>query len=330
MRSAAYIIYLLLLFAGCSVSSEDFSGTFDEECVLDIHIGYPVSRSFNGVVAETWEKKINTATIYIFDSQGKGVFARVLTATEISAVNANSNLTVSFILPIATGTCDVYMVANTVPSASALTKSSFLNSVEQDIVTYNGTYSDVTTKALRTNGFVMVGSKSNVALNSGGTVVIPITLARIVAKVAIEFNISALITLGTSTVTNVSITKSSPASNLFSLSSYNTGGTAVTLSQVAQQDATNKRQFRAFFYIYENASQTVTANQINVAFSVANNVLGIVTTYNYNFKISGDGSGKITRNRGYYIVANINKLINILSAEKKIEGGNVCCEETVY
>lgn len=307
-------LLLLLTVFGCD---RQFYGDEQESPIrqyeVSLNIESPLCRSLSGIASETWEKKINTASIYIFDSNRKSIFIKKLNATEISGINTGTSPNITFSLPTKINTCDIYVVANTIPSASVTTKAAFLTSIEQDIASYNGTFAATTTSALRPNGFVMTGNQPNVSLNATGTTSISIPLKRIVAKLALEVNISALITLGTSTVTTVTINQSAPVSNLFPFSPLNTTGTAIQLSQTAQVTTGNTRQFKAFFYIYENGTRTPASNQIKITFLIVNTVPIIgSTTYTYNVSVTGSGSGQINRNNGYYVIADVNKLINIL------------------
>lgn len=321
---------MILFVGGCDSLPAGIDEAETEERVISLNIESPQSRSLSGTASETWEKRINTASIYVFNSSGKTVYVRALTTAEITAINAGTNMNVTFIVPGNITVCDIYVVANTTPSASISTKTSFLTSIEQDISNYNGTYALTTTSALRTNGFVMTGSQNSVTLSLSGPTTLPITLRRIVAKLAIEVNISALLTIGTSVVTTVSISQSAPVSNLFPLASGNTTGSAVTFNQTAQVNNTNNRQFFAFFYIYENDTRSLAANQVKLTFLVVNTLI-VSTTYTYNVSLTGDGSGKMTRNRGYYVTANVNKLINLLlTRSSETEEGLTIEERVIY
>lgn len=304
----------ILIFIGCQSPITELNlPDENDKTQITLNIEKTSTRSFNTTTAEAWEKQINTANIYVYRaSTGKLIYVYPLKSTEITAINNGTSRTISFLLPvIGTQNYNIYMIANTTPSASVSTESNLQTSIEQDISSYNGTYDNVTTKALRTNGFVMTGSAPGIALSNGGSSTINITLRRIVAKIGIEINISALLTLGTSVVTDVSLTQYATVSNLLPLAIANTTGTAATLTQTAKQDASNNRKFRAFFYIYENNASAVSTNQVKLTFKVVNTLL-VSTTYTYNAYITSDGTGKITRNQGYHIIANVNKLINIL------------------
>lgn len=305
---------ICFFFIGCQTIAVEPSDEYPEEKTVSVCLSQPGTRSFNGTVAETWEKKINTAAIYIFNPAGKTVRAYTLTTAQITAINTGTNRIINMVIPGNLATCDVYFVANTTPSASITTKTAFLTSFEQDITYYNGVYADVTTKALRTNGFVLTGKQDGVVLNASQTTAVGITLRRIVAKIAIDISFTAVLNLGTLTLNNVTLTNSSPYSNLFPLNSANAGGSAFTLSQIPAPNGTNK--YRAFFYIYENDARASTAAPtINI--SGSGMILIISTPFSYRIPLSGDlsgstATGKITRNTVYYINISVLKLTNIL------------------
>lgn len=284
---------------------------------LFVTLDHPETKSLNGTAAESWEKKLNSAYIYVFQaSTGKLIYLHTLNATNLNAINNGTSNTVSFTIPVnGSQNYNIYMVANTQPSAPVSTENSFLTSIQQDIVSYNGNYSDVTTKALRPQGFVMTASSPGITLTNGSNAAVTLTLKRIVAKIGIEINLAAVLSLGTSVVTDVTISQSAPVSNLFPLSTGNTTGNAVTLTQTAQQNPSNTGIFNAFFYIYENDVRSANGNRVKLTFKVVNTtLLNIQTTYTYNASLTGDGNGKFTRNKGYFVTAKVNKLINILAA----------------
>ncbi|NCE72283.1 hypothetical protein [Odoribacter sp. Z80] len=307
-----------LLFTSCTAPfSEKEIPEREEGAHFYITVENPETKSLNGTIAESWEKKINTAYIYIFQAAtGQLLYLHTLNSSNINALNSGTNNTVSFIVPInGSQNCNVYMVANTLPSGSTSTESSFLASIEQDITSYNGKYTDVTTKALRPQGFVMTASSTGVTLTNGNNTSINLTLKRIVAKIGIEINLTAVISLGTSVVTDVTISQSAPVSNLFLLATGNTTGSPISLTQTAQQNTSNTGIYNAFFYIYENDARNANVNRVKLTFKVVNTtVLNIQTTYTYNTALNGNGNGKFTRNKGYFITAKVNKLINILSS----------------
>lgn len=143
----------------------------------------PATRAFFGstAAAETWEKALNTVTIFVIDPSGDLLAKRSFSAAELSAKKA------TFALPNAVpGTvCEFYAVANLdmaqVNSSDVLTAM-----LEQDAASYNGTFAEVSAKAKRTGGFVMSGSASKAVAAAGSSTDVAITLKRTVAKVAVQ------------------------------------------------------------------------------------------------------------------------------------------------
>ena len=62
-------------------------------------------------------------------------------------------------------------------------------------------------KALRSQGFTMTASSPGVTLTNGNNTSVSLSLKRIVAKIGIEINLTAVISLGTSVVTDVTISQ---------------------------------------------------------------------------------------------------------------------------
>lgn len=105
---------------------------------------------------------------------------------------------------------DYYLIANN-GNITAANLTALQAITQTDITNYNGvwnTVNDTVTIPKRSESFVMTGNQPNASLNTTGTTSISIPLKRIVAKLALEVNISALITLGISTVTTVTINQS--------------------------------------------------------------------------------------------------------------------------
>lgn len=104
----------------------------------------PATRAFFGstAAAETWEKALNTVTIFVIDPSGDLLAKRSFSAAELSAKKA------TFALPNAVpGTvCEFYAVANLdmaqVNSSDVLTAM-----LEQDAASYNGTFAEVSAEA---------------------------------------------------------------------------------------------------------------------------------------------------------------------------------------
>ena len=126
----------------------------------------PPTRAFfaETATAEAWEKSLSSLAVYVFSAQGDLITQRDFTASELSARSAR------FSLPHATAgtTCDFYAVANYSSLSGVTTKSSLLAKLETAAADYNGTFTEVSTKAKRSGGFVMTAGVSK-AIAEGGT-----------------------------------------------------------------------------------------------------------------------------------------------------------------
>lgn len=141
------------------------------------------TRAFGSGTTETWEKSISSAILIVYNTSGTQILRRVLTATE---VNNSASSPIRFVLPgvNADATCDFFVIINRTIADNIITKTGLLAELESDIDSYNSTYANVSTKAMRTGGFVMTGSAS--AKIAAGTTAVSLTVKRVVAKVEIQ------------------------------------------------------------------------------------------------------------------------------------------------
>lgn len=127
--------------------------------------------------AEAWEKTLSSLSVFTFNSSGDLLLRRDFTASELASKSATFSLPKS-----AAGTeCSFYAVAN-YDASSAKTKSALTALVEKSAGDYNGTFTDVSTKALRSGGFVMSGSTTKTVGAVNTSTQVGISLKRTVAK----------------------------------------------------------------------------------------------------------------------------------------------------
>ena len=142
----------------------------------------PETRAFfdQTAAAESWEKKIGTLTLFVFDGNGDAVLQRKFTAAEISGQTAT--------IPVpdaAPGqTYSFYAIANGSALSGIGTLDDLRSQAESEIADYNGTFDEVTTKAKRSAGFTMTGSATKAIAAAGQTTTVQIALERLVSKVA--------------------------------------------------------------------------------------------------------------------------------------------------
>lgn len=178
-----------------------------------------VSKAFGNGTTEVWEKTINKATIVVFNhtkEYGKIIYSRKLSATEIASM---ATTPLKFAIP---GTdngdqCRFMVVANEDVDLKSAQYGTFFKFNEcRDIESYNGSFEDVTTKCLRTDGFVMSGDYVTTIEDAVNDVFIE--LKRVVAKLEIKCTTTpAFVTKygpGTITVDEIDISNAANASDI--------------------------------------------------------------------------------------------------------------------
>ena len=121
--------------------------------------------------AEAWEKSLSSLAVFAFDNGGSLIVRRDFTSAELTAKSATFSLPKS-----AAGTsCSFYAVAN-LDASSAKTKAALTALVENAAASYNGTFAEVSSKALRPGGFVMSGYKTQTVGAVNSTTNVGVTL----------------------------------------------------------------------------------------------------------------------------------------------------------
>lgn len=262
----------------------------------------PTTRAFFGstAAAETWEKTLNTLTMFVFNPSGDLLVKRQFSAAELSAKKA------TFALPDAVpgNVCEFYAVANLdmtqVNSADVLTAM-----LEQNAAAYNGTFTEVSTKAKRTGGFVMSGMTSKAVAAAGSSTDVAITLKRTVAKVAVQVTPSpqfGSLYQGAVKVNSITLSNGATHTPVFH-SDYNPG--AFDFSTTQASDAASGI-YRNLFYLYECPARNV-GSRIKATIDATYDRDGDFSTaagqssMTYEVELDGSSGGEIRRN-GYYRV----------------------------
>ncbi len=257
--------------------------------------------------AKTWEKSLSSLTVFAFDDEDELLLSREFLSTELSALKA------TFALPKSSAgtTCTFYAVAN-YDASSVGNLTQLLALIDSSTAAYNGTYSEVTTKAMRTGGFVMSGylSKAVGAVNT--TTEIGITLKRSIAKVEVATVIGSTFASkypgATLTINSAKISKAASQGRVIAASTPSTGSMVYTHTQTPSSALGN------LFYIFENGTLAVGSRvllELNATFDRDGNT---ATTYDrfevvYPIELSGQSAGNILRNGYYYIAATINGIV---------------------
>lgn len=297
-------ITALTLFASCSKHNDEIAEPADGS-IANISFVEETSqtRAFfsTTAAAETWEKILSYATVYVFNSSGSLVVQRTFTYSEILAKE------LSFVLPgvISGSSCDFYVVANLAPSVTS--KSSLLAVLETSAAMYNGTFANVSTASKRIEGFVMSGYTTKAVAVAGATTDVSVTLKRTVAKVAIETSVSpsfnSLYT-GAIKVNSIAISKSASQSPIIKPATAAPG--TMNFSTTQTSNAASDR-YQNLFYLFENgnlhAGSRVLAT-ISATYDLDGNFLTTAdqSAMSYEVELSGTSAGVLIRN-GYYRVA---------------------------
>ncbi len=259
--------------------------------------------------AETWEKSLSSLSVFAFDNAGSLIIRRDFTSSELAAKSATFSLPKS-----AAGTeCSFYAVANFDASA-AKTKAALTALVESVAASYNGTFAEVSTKALRPGGFVMSGMKTQTVGAVNSTTNVGISLKRTVAKVALQTTVDASFAQkygGTITVNSVKLSKAASQSLVVAGAAHSAGAMIFTHTQTP---ANASGKYDSLFYIYENGALTA-GNRVLLEIYATYDLDGNDATADdrseviYPIELTGKEAGRISRNGYYHISANITGLV---------------------
>ncbi len=255
--------------------------------------------------AEAWEKSLSSLAVFAFDNSGQFLVRRDFTASELTAKSATFSLPKS-----AAGTsCSFYAVANCDVSA-AKTKVALTALVESAAASYNGTFAEVSSKALRPGGFVMSGMKTQTVGAVNSTTNVGISLKRIVAKVALQTTVDASFAEkygGMLTINSVKLSKAASQSLVVAGSAPSPGAMTFTHTQTP---AAASGKFNSLFYLYENGALTA-GNRVLLEIVATYDMDGNAATTDdrsevtYSVELAGKAAGEILRNGCYRISANL-------------------------
>ncbi|MCM1301205.1 MAG: fimbrial protein [Bacteroides cellulosilyticus] len=259
--------------------------------------------------AETWEKALSSLTVFTFDEAGTLILRRDFTAEELTAKSA------TFALPkSASGkACAFYAIANyNVPAVQ--TRAELLALVERAIVDYNGTFADVSSQALRSEGFVMSGMTAQTVGEVNSITHVGITLKRTVAKIAVRTSVDPAFGQkygGTLRIDSVTLSKGAAQTSVIAGSAPTTGTMNYTHTQVS---ATASGKYDNLFYLFENGPLAA-GNRVLAEIRASYDMDGDTSTVDdisevvYSVELTGAGDGGILRNGYYRIEIDITGLV---------------------
>ena len=279
------------------------------------------TRAFGSGTTESWEKSISSAVLIVYNASGTQILRRVLTSSEVTA---STSTPIKLVLPgvDADTSCDFYVVINRTVADNITTETALLAELESDIASYNGTYANVTTKAMRSGGFVMTGTAT--AKIVSGTTAVAVTVKRVVAKVEVQCTMtdSFRAKYGNGCVEVKKVTLSRGAEKSFLIDQTTSKYATVSSSFTSAQDAfcdktgaskTNAYKYNNLFYINEKAA-AATGSRIKVVLNAVYDADGNLSTttdqlaVTYETELTGATGGKIARNGSYKVNAKLDGL----------------------
>ena len=279
------------------------------------------TRAFGSGTTESWEKSISSAVLIVYNTSGTQILRRVLTAAE---VNGSTTTPIKFVLPgvSADASCDFYVVINRNIADNITTKAKLLEELESDIASYNGTYANVTTKAMRSGGFVMTGTAT--AKIVSGTTAVAVTVKRVVAKVEVQCTMTdsfrAKYGNGCVEVKKLTLSRGAEKSYLIDQtpSKYATVSSTFTSAQDAFCDKTgasktNAYKYNNLFYLNEKAAAAA-GSRVKVLIDAIYDADGNLSTtadqvpLSYETELTGTTDGKMLRNGSYKLNVNLDGL----------------------
>lgn len=315
MKKILLAIVCIASLASCSKDevSEIDNNESDKKVSISLSDGsQSMTKSFmsSDATAEIWEKQLSSLVVYVFNSTGEYLIKKTYTSSELSSKSS------VFVLPgIKAGdTCEFYAVAN-IDLPTVLSKQELLDKIETQASNYNGTFSSVNTRAIRSGGFVMSGSMSKIIASSGVTSV-NILIKRTVSKVALETIIADAFNQeypGLLKINSVTILKAASQTSIIETPSNNQGVLDYTHTQVPNLSS---NKYQNLFYIFSNASTTVGKGvilEINATYDADGDIstTSDVSTMVYKIELTGSASRQIKRNGYYRVTATINGLLGV-------------------
>ena len=279
------------------------------------------TRAFGSGTTESWEKSISSAVLIVYNTSGTQILRRVLTSSEVTA---STSTPIKLVLPgvDADTSCDFYVVINRTVADNITTETALLAELESDIASYNGTYANVTTKAMRSGGFAMTGTVT--AKIVSGTTAVTVTVKRVVAKVEIQTSMtdSFRTKYGNGCVEVKKLTLSRGAEKSYLIDQTTSKYATVSSSFTSAQDAfcdktgaskTNAYKYNNLFYLNEKAAAAA-GSRVKVLIDAIYDADGNLSTtadqmpVTYETELTGAADGKIARNGSYKVNAKLDGL----------------------
>lgn len=318
----------LAMLASCNKHTDEIADSATGSVVkITLTDKTPETRAFfdQTAAAESWEKKIGTLTLFVFDGNGDAVLQRKFTAAEISGQTAT--------IPVpdaAPGqTYRFYAIANGSALSGIGTLDDLRSQTESEIADYNGTFDEVTTKAKRSAGFTMTGSATQAIAAAGQTTTVQIALERLVSKVAVQATTDSEFAAtypGRVRIASATVSRAASSASYFDVGTSHSGGTqnrehsGGTMPLFAAQTFSHTQaakeqsgKYANLFYIYGNEDNMAAESVLLTLEGIYDHDGDFGTTddqmpVSYESELAGDSGKAINRNTYRRVTVNISGL----------------------
>ena len=318
----------LAMLASCNKHTDEIADSATGSVVkITLTDKTPETRAFfdQTAAAESWEKKIGTLTLFVFDGNGDAVLQRNFTAAEISGQTAT--------IPVpdaAPGqTYRFYAIANGSALSGIGTLDDLRSQTESEIADYNGTFDEVTTKDKRSAGFTMTGSATQFIAQAGQTTTVQIALERLVSKVAVQATTDSKFASaypGRVRIASATVSRAASSVFYFDVGTSHSGGTQnreysgqtmpLSAAQTFSHTQAAKEQsgkYANLFYIYGNEDNMAAESVLLTLEGIYDHDGDFGTTddqmpVSYEIELAGDSGKAINRNTYRRVTVNISGL----------------------
>lgn len=245
---------------------------------------------------------MSSVTVFCFNPDGNLIVRRNFTGSEVSTKKA------TFALPktAAGASVEFYAIANTPIADDIVTKTALLALTENTPISYNGTFTEVSSAARRPGGFVMTGATTKTIAAAGTPTEVAVTLRRSVAKIAVQTTLGSGFSnryLGKVRVNSAVLSRAASRGFLVGQTTTNPGAMTFSHTQTTVEAVS---KFNNQFYTFENGNLAAGSRLLLTLNATYDRDGDFATTgdqapVTYEIELSGGGSGQIVRN-GYYRV----------------------------
>ena len=309
----------LAMLASCSKDADEIADTAKGGVVkITLTDKTPaMTRAFFGTTAaaESWEKKIGSLTLFVFDGSDRAVLQRRFSAAEISGQAAT--------IPVPDAKpgelYKFYVVANSGNPANVADLTELRSSTESEAASYNGTFDEVTTKAVRSGGFTMTGSTMKAIAQAGQTTDVQIGIERLVAKIAVQTATDSKFAAaypGRVKIASATVSRAASSTPYFNETQHSGGveNRAAVVHNFSQTQASKEQsgKYANLFYVYGSENSNPAENVLTLE-GVYDNDGDFATTadqipISYEVELNGDSGKAISRNTYRRVSVNISGL----------------------